>query len=353
MRVTRVAHLHLSLIDTNSFTGQNILGKQKVAKMAGREETLPKRIHNDGKSFRSQRSNLSDPFLEPPSPSNSHQPPTVTEDQLVYHHYSSESSSSLKCAGRKLPSYRKYHDFDTSFDALFTSSPADQSTPRVRLEPTTDRYGAKKLQKVPASIPSLFDHDTSAAETYQDMVTDSPIRSSKAPHKTLGGILKNKSANRTVAKTTFTQSFSMQSMKKHPSPTKEELESYRRRLDSFDVPYISPHASRHRHRDSSDIRAAALALKGKTQKSGQMVNDDTDHRKESGFPKKPVLARAAVTLPAISHLSGTAHSSKTSNLIESIKSRAPSRVESRNSHRYSTRNLIDPDDSMLDIDELQ
>jgi hypothetical protein len=330
-----------------------MLGKQKLGRMTGREKIPRETIRNDGRSFQSQRSNLSDPFLERPSPSNSNLPPTVTEQQLFYHHYSSESSSPLKYRDSKLPSCRKYDDFDTSFDALFTSSPADQSTPRIRLEPMTDKYGSKKLQKVLVDVPSIFDHDTSVAEPYSDMTNNGPIRSSKAPQKTFGGILKNKSTNKAAAKTTFAQSFSMQSMKKHPSPTKEELDSYRRRLDSFDIPYISPHTSRHRHRDSSDIRAAAHALKGKAHKSGQMADDDTDHRKESGFPKKPVLARAAVSLPSISHFSRTGHSSNSPNVIEIIKSRAPSRVESRTSHRHLIRNLIDPDGSMMDVDELQ
>ncbi|KAM3072331.1 hypothetical protein ACMFMG_009140 [Clarireedia jacksonii] len=333
--------------------GQNIVGKQKVVQMTGNGKILRKRVHDDGRSLPSQWSSSSDPFLESPSLSNSCQPPTITEDQLLYHKYSSESSSPLRYTDSKLPTYPRCDDFDTSFDALFTSSPADQSTPRIRLEPTTDRNGTKKLQKVSVDVPSVFDHDVSVAEPYQDMIIDSPIRSSKAPQKTLGGILKNKSTNKNVANKAFAQSSSMQSMKKHPSPTKEELESYRRRLDSFDISYISPHASKHRHRDSSDIRAATHALKENIHKSGQSADNQTAHQKESGFPKKLILNRAAASLPAISHLLVTGHSSKTSNLIESIKSRAPSRVESRNSHRYSTRNLIDPDDSMMDTDELQ
>lgn len=350
----KVSHFYLLLSAVlKILTGHNLIEKQKLQQMTGNGRVLRKRIHDEGRSLRSQMTEFSDPFSESPSSSHSNKPTGIIKDQAVYYDFSSDSSSPSRDGRKKLVSNPKCQDFDSSFDALFTSSPVGQSTPRIRLEPATDEFGKKKWRKVCADTTSLFDHDESMIEEQQDITMESSVGNLKVPYKKLGGILKSRSTNKTIRQLGFGQSVSIQSMKKHPSPTKEELENLKKTLDSFTTPYVSPHVSKHRHRDSNDIRAAALALKQNDDKLEPAFLEDALRQKETRFPHKPPLTRAAASLPAMHPRSGTSQSFTAPSIIDAIKARVPSRAESRNSHRYSTRNLIDPDDSMMDIDELQ
>lgn len=95
---------------------------------------------------------------------------------------------------RQLRRTKKRHNlnYESDFDALFSSSPLGHSTPRIRLEPTDDD-GKRVLRSVSANSPSLFD-SASELDGHDDIDVFIPPRA--APNRS----------------------------KKHPSPSKAELE---------------------------------------------------------------------------------------------------------------------------------
>jgi hypothetical protein len=112
--------------------------------------------------------------------------------------------------------------FEVDFDALFSSSPLAQSTPRLRLEPSFEDNGSKKLRNVPAGSRSLFDHENPS--NMQAGAMDTILESSRAqrtPSKK-GLVKRNNSQVKDVA--LGTRNHQPKRRKKHPSPSKAELE---------------------------------------------------------------------------------------------------------------------------------
>ena len=109
--------------------------------------------------------------------------------------------------------------YDGDFDAMMSSSPFAQSTPRIRLQPTFEEDGKKLLMNVPADTRSLFDSDQMDVDS--DSMGKSP--SSQEPVKRKNSLVKDYGV----------RYHSSKKVKKHPSPSKAELEGLERALPNF------------------------------------------------------------------------------------------------------------------------
>lgn len=124
--------------------------------------------------------------------------------------YSSRSRSYRACESA----------IDMDFDALFSSSPLAQSTPRIRLEPTFEEDGGKKLKNVPADSHSLFDRDHSKG----GQISGKDLQLSR-PHKVLHNkpVVKRETSQVKDSRLGVESHLSKR-RKKHPSPSGNELE---------------------------------------------------------------------------------------------------------------------------------
>ena len=188
---------------------------------------------DDGRSIRSKKSNSMDPFSERPSSSGITRTPTnfdisLRDDMSISPSVNRipdlpsrpQSSRSSLLKGIKLTGSPPADDpASLSFDAMLSSSPMAESTPRLRLEPTQDEDGKRTLRSVRADSRSIFDHDISSLgpsdmetdHTRPHYLTETPPRDSvkrKSSQIKEGGMFKLHSKR----------------TKKHPSPSKTELE---------------------------------------------------------------------------------------------------------------------------------
>jgi len=248
------------------------------------------------------------------------------------------------------PKQAKQHSVidDSEFDALFSSSPLAQSTPRIRLEPTFEKDGKATLKNVPADSRSLFDPDNSSFVEHSDMETEIPSFS-KASSRQLVDPVKRKSS--LAGDSSFGQeSQTPKRMKKHPSPSKAELESLEKALRQFSTTF-----------DTMDnvngdipngfnelLPPAALATKD----ANVNLAEPTKRREKGkgfGMFLKPELSRTTVSVP------DTQKRGKAQKLDMIPKSAGVAvnriRLEARDERRLSTR--MDMDSSVMDIDELQ
>jgi hypothetical protein len=122
--------------------------------------------------------------------------------------------------------------FEVDFDALFSSSPVAQSTPRIRLEPTFEEKGGKKLRNVPADSRSLFDPDSSMHGPQSDVGAVTTAPQNNTPRRTI--VKRNNSHVKDVG--LGVKSHVSKRRKKHPSPSKAELEGLEDALKHY-----SPH----------------------------------------------------------------------------------------------------------------
>lgn len=309
-----------------------------------------KPLNFDGGSVRSQQSTLTDPFTE--SPSSGDQIKTSTTfggSNIGYPSLSDLPSGS----NRKSPGQRNSKGFD-DIDSLLTSSPLAQSTPRLRLECNhTDPDRSRRMQKVDAGSPSVLDHNVFAehSDIYQGMLAGSPVKVKNQPEHLRHliqqvGALKEKTVSTIVAAVAAVQTLSSSTsdtgfaplerkIKKHPSPSKSYLDSWSQKLPDFPEPEPLP-CHTHKHKDSNELNKASFALREKRKQleGNQEDNEElleglltSDDEFEDCIPSRPVTAT---------------HSSQTFG-VEGLEVRASVQV----------RNIMDQDDSMMEVDELQ
>ncbi|KAI9643070.1 hypothetical protein NHQ30_008805 [Ciborinia camelliae] len=291
---------------------------------------------------------LTDPFTELPSSSDHVMPPSS--------------------------SHRNNKAFD-DLDSLLTSSPLAQSTPRLRLECNhTDRDRSRRLQKVDAGSPSVLDHNTfdKDSEVYQGMLAGSPVKVIKDQHQPEHlrdlvqkvGLLREKTVSnfvaavQTLSGSTSDSGFAPlnRKWKKNPSPSKAQLEVLRRNLPIFPDPEPAPYRA-HKAKDSNDINKANFALREKRKQDhnenkelleGLLTTDDESSGEAEETPQNlsTSLKRASKSLPLIVGLPSrplsTSQSSPTLG-VEGLEVGAS----------VQPRNIMDLDDSMMDMDELQ
>jgi hypothetical protein len=125
--------------------------------------------------------------------------------------------------------------FEVDFDALFSSSPVAQSTPRIRLEPTYEENGDKKLRNVPADSRSLFDPNSSMREPLSDLAINSTPPQSTPPRRLV--VKRNNSQVKDISLSV--KSHISKRRKKHPSPSKAELEGLEDALAHYSPRLVS------------------------------------------------------------------------------------------------------------------
>lgn len=213
----------------------------KVFKLTGHGKVKRKPVADDGKSLRSRKSD-EDPFSEQPHPEGLTRVPTNFETRLrddMSIDESRESSQDLPTHNftpRKYPMNHHRASVFTDFDAILSSSPVAQSTPRIRLEPSYEMSGKKSLRNVAAETRSVFDFqidDVSDMEIDTEL-DESPAR--KVPSHSASG-----TSGTPIRKRSQTQRYNglnlrgrgSKRMKKHPSPSKAELESLEHALRRY------------------------------------------------------------------------------------------------------------------------
>ncbi|PVH80623.1 hypothetical protein DL98DRAFT_654570 [Cadophora sp. DSE1049] len=217
----------------------------KIYTLTGHGNVRRKPLADDGKSLRSRKStdHPDDPFSERPhskqlsdaiessdadplSLGSITRTPTSFENRLrddMSYDQGSEFIPDLpsRCHTPKYTREKKVRTsiYDGDFDAMLSSSPFAQSTPRIRLEPTFEEDGKKLLKNIPADTRSLFDSDQ--MEIDSDTIGKSP--SSQEPVKRKNSLVKDYGV----------RYHSSKKVKKHPSPSKAELEGLERALQTF------------------------------------------------------------------------------------------------------------------------
>lgn len=332
----------------------------KIYSLTGHSNVRRKQVADDGKSLRSRKSVSDDPFSERPDSSSMSRTATRFENRL-YDDMSIDHATELIS---DLPSQSHEHDelsqprskkarqsyiaTGPDFDAFFSSSPLGQSTPRIRLEPTFEEDDRKILIKVPADSRSLFDLDIFGPGQYSDMDIDtSPI--------TRDNELRNRDPKRKGARTrhgTSARPRSSNRTKKHPSPSKAELEGLERALNQFGRSDIFGH-----HEDISSAEYAPLPTTGilASMDANTKLTEPNRRDKGKGFGMflKPDLTRTTTSVPSIPKHGNTHGPSKIPKPAEKFVSRI--RLEARPERRFSAQlgKAEKADGSHMDVDELQ
>jgi hypothetical protein len=241
--------------------------------------------------------------------------------------------------------------YDTDFDALLSSSPLAQSTPRIRLEPTFGKDGRAALKNVPADSRSLFDFDTSSIGGHYSDVELDPPSTNKTNCSGLAVLMKRKSSQVKEAGISTASHYSKR-IKKHHSPSKEELEGLERATslyNSLDGPSsFNPLDDDSSSKVESELRGTILAPKNPNGKIKE-PSRKCDKGKGFGMFLNPDLTRTAVLMHDILDRS-RARNSTIPKPVAVAKTR--SRADGRGNRRCPSRGNVD-DDSLMDIDELQ
>ncbi|PBP19482.1 hypothetical protein BUE80_DR009736 [Diplocarpon rosae] len=200
----------------------------KIFTLTGHGNIRRKPLADDGKSLRSRKStdHPEDPFVERSSNGLTRTPTSfgnMLTDSSNGSDFVPDLPSRCQTPARNSIQAKKNRTslYTGDFDALLSSSPFAQSTPRIRLEPTFEEDGKSTLNFVPADTRSLFDPDNSSMELDNDV----PSRRSSSHEQ-----MKRKSS---LAKEFGVKSHAFKRVKKHPSPSKTELEGLEKDLQGF------------------------------------------------------------------------------------------------------------------------
>jgi hypothetical protein len=316
----------------------------KIFSLTGHGNVRRKPIADDSKSLRSRKS-ADDPFSERPHSSGITRTPTSFENRLR-DDMSIDQTIEIIPDLPELPSRIQTPKNDararvklfpllleTEFDTFLSSSPLAQSTPRIRLEPTIED-GKRSLKNVPTDSRSLFDLDVDVDMPPATKVPDLAKNNSSEGRE--GGL--------------GVRNSSPKNMKKHPSPTKAELEEWERDVGQF--PPFRRSESFAARDDTAPI-APGVGLRAPL-----MVSKDANarlQRKRRGqgkgieFFQKLELMKTTESMPDISR-----RSEGPKGMIEKpldTTNTGPS-PDVKDTRRQSTQN-DDVDSSMMDIDELQ
>ena len=124
--------------------------------------------------------------------------------------------------------------YDMDFDALFSSSPLAQSTPRLRLEPSFENSGSKKIKNIPADSRSVFDRDIPRNVQFSGMDIAPEYEETPSTEKVAKRI-----NPRTKELEPAVRNHLSKRRKKHPSPSKNELEKLEDALRHY-PPLVGP-----------------------------------------------------------------------------------------------------------------
>ena len=257
-----------------------------------------------------------------------------------------QSSRESLRRGKKLKGSPLSNTYDTeNFDALLSSSPLAQSTPRIRLEPTLEESGRRTLKNVPADSRSLFDPDTSS-----DMDVDcTPVNPQTGEF--LGFHIKRK--NSLLKESALGFQCHSKGTKKHPSPDKAELEGMEKLMQEH-PPFgtsetlVLPGTIEAQDKAPTYFGSAFSAPVLAPRDSNPKIQDQAkgiEKRKRLGLFQKSELSRTVASSPDIHKRSKTPKS-----LIP--KPADTANTKPRQDNRYSLRDEVF-NGTAMDIDELQ
>jgi hypothetical protein len=314
----------------------------KIVNLTGHGRVPRKPLAEDGKSIRGRKSISDDPISEIPLPSGGTRTPPSLDHQLrrkesdrILELSSDTYSDSDELLGVKTPK-EPLPPYDTDFDAPFSSSPLAQSTPRIRLErkaTLTDSH----------SLPDL--ESSSVDKDHSDMDLDP-----SSMQKTNGGDLVDMVQRKTPkSKVTGLQvrSHHSKKMKKHPSPSKADLEAWEIALRQY--PGFGESETFTQVDDETDTNVdscSAINILGPKCANAKLQEPIRKQGQEKGSDMFLKL-----DLSRISDVSNRSKVRKSfvTGLTSAAKTR--SREGARRGRSYSS-NDVDKD-SCMDIDELQ
>lgn len=323
-----------------SLVGDNFK-KPKIHNLTGHGNVPRKPLADDGKSLRSRKS-VDDPFSEQAHLKSASPVPASFEARLKDDMSIDESRENTpdlpNQAGtpeRPAMNFRRSSGL-TDFDTILSSSPVAQSTPRIRLEPSFGDSGKKILKNVPADSRSVFDFDT---ENISDMELDSDPPSHKVSIRSPTGTpIKKSSQAKRHTLGAGVRGFGSRRMKKHPSPSKAELEKLEHAMRDF------PHIN---FSEDSPAASSALAPKDINKKL-----QDSRRRNQvyKGGLKVPSLelTRTTESMPSIS-----GYTSLPRNVVSFQATTDDEKLSDPSTAHSSGRNNLAETGSMMDVDELQ
>ena len=216
----------------------NLKTHSKIYSLTGHGQIRRKQVAEDGKSLRSRKSFSEDPFASRPGSSGITRTPTSLETRLKEEMTLDENAEHIPDLPSQnyidelhQPQSRRPRNSISSFiphhDDILSSSPIAQSTPRIRLEPAYQEDGRTTLRNVSAESPSMFDQDNSSVVNNSEMDIDSPPAIQVRSRRRSGG------RRRSVqARDSYVSTRPYARVKKHPSPSKAELERLGKALDT-------------------------------------------------------------------------------------------------------------------------
>ncbi|KAH8685959.1 hypothetical protein BGZ60DRAFT_523225 [Tricladium varicosporioides] len=216
----------LNTLEIRLNEGKNLAGHIKLQRITGHGNISRKPIADEGRSLRSRKS-FDDPFSERPCSSQRRTPRPRDDKSLEIVRETVPEALPLPRSYTELPAMKKMvHSttgYETDFDLLLSSSPDAQSTPRIRLEPSYEENGRKTLKQVPADTRSVFDSDKSLiAYTVE---ADALLANDQNTDTSALDPIKRKSSQLRNSKLEV-QPVHTKRMKKHPSPSKADLEKF-------------------------------------------------------------------------------------------------------------------------------
>lgn len=220
------------------------MGNPKIQSLTGHGTIRRKPIADDGRSLRSQKSvevftieNIRAIGARALTSFDSRRQSNVSFDRSIDIISSLPGRSHrFQDEPRQLPVARKVEPgYKVDFDVPFSSSPVAQSTPRIRLELAFEENGDKKLRNVPADLHSQFNPDSSMREPLSDLGTNTAPPQNTTPRKVI--VKRNNSQDEDVG--LGVKPHMLKRRKKHPSPSKAELEGLEDILDHYSPRLVS------------------------------------------------------------------------------------------------------------------
>ncbi|KAF4636248.1 hypothetical protein G7Y89_g1858 [Cudoniella acicularis] len=318
----------LNIVEVRLNEGQNFRKREKIQKLTGHGNVARKALADEGRSLRS-RPSLDDPFSERPC-SSQRRTPTGFEQWGLREDMSLDlvrdevpEVPSLPRSYTDLPQIkRSMHSttaYDKDFDDLLSSSPDAQSTPRIRLEPSFEENGKRTLKhpELPAIDP---------VKRMSSQITGLHLEADP---------------------------YFCKRMKKHPSPSKAELEQFEQLFSQQHPELFLPEYSNNGDEIvptaiGHSSTAPALALKDPNQKMAELDNLKTDYACERS--QAVALNRSTDSMPDFSRRAKIRRFSLMPRFSDTSSNQGTH--TKRDSWQYPGRKEY-ASDSEMDIDELQ
>jgi hypothetical protein len=326
----------------NTSAPGNNMKKPKIVNLTGHGRVPRKPLAEDGKSITGRKSISDDPLSEIPLLSGGTQTPPSLEHQLrrkgsdITLKLSSNAYSDRDELLRAKTPEEPLPPYDTDFEAPFSSSPLAQSTPRIRLErkaTLTDSY-------------SLCDLESSSVDIDHSNMGLGPLSIEKTNDGDFADRVQRKTPKSKVTGLQVRYHHSKK-MKKHPSPSKADLETWEIALKQY--PGFDEYETFTKVNDETEVNidsCSAINILGPKCANAKLQESirKQDQEKGSEISLKQDLSR-------ISDVSNRSKVRKSFVTRPTSVARSRSRKGARRGRSYSSNDVNKA--SYMDIDELQ